>query len=80
MEMKKLHMGTMSYGWDSMDEVGHQLLTAFGDAKMPGKYWSFLRNVGCSDQWFFSDSRFPTAKFDGDRHGSGDTRSKGHVH
>jgi phospholipid-translocating ATPase len=37
MEMKKLHMGTMSYGWDSMDEVAHQLLTAFGDAKPPGK-------------------------------------------
>ncbi|KDQ23925.1 hypothetical protein PLEOSDRAFT_1048673 [Pleurotus ostreatus PC15] len=24
MEMKKLHMGTMSYGFDSMDEVAHQ--------------------------------------------------------
>lgn len=30
MEMKKLHMGTMSYGPDSMDEVVHQLATAFG--------------------------------------------------
>ncbi|KAF8154287.1 protein transporter [Crassisporium funariophilum] len=30
MEMKKLHMGTMSYGSDSMDEVAHQLATAFG--------------------------------------------------
>ncbi|EPQ55997.1 aminophospholipid-transporting P-type ATPase [Gloeophyllum trabeum ATCC 11539] len=30
MEMKKLHMGTMSYGSDSMDEVGHQLSIAFG--------------------------------------------------
>ncbi|KIK19433.1 hypothetical protein PISMIDRAFT_107630 [Pisolithus microcarpus 441] len=30
MEMKKLHMGTMSYGFDSMDEVAHQLATAFG--------------------------------------------------
>lgn len=28
MELKKLHMGTMSYGWDSMDEVAHQLATA----------------------------------------------------
>ncbi|KAJ7703301.1 aminophospholipid-transporting P-type ATPase [Mycena rosella] len=27
MEMKKLHMGTMSYGFDSMDEVAHQLAT-----------------------------------------------------
>jgi phospholipid-translocating ATPase len=30
MELKKLHMGTMSYGFDSMDEVAHQLATAFG--------------------------------------------------
>jgi hypothetical protein len=30
MEMKKLHMGTMSYGFDSMDEVTHQLAVAFG--------------------------------------------------
>ncbi|KAG8798855.1 putative aminophospholipid-translocase [Serendipita sp. 398] len=30
MELKKLHMGTMSYGSDSMDEVAHQLATAFG--------------------------------------------------
>lgn len=29
MEMKKLHMGTMSFGFDSMDEVAHQLATAF---------------------------------------------------
>ena len=28
--MKKLHMGTMSYGSDSMDEVAHQLAVAFG--------------------------------------------------
>ncbi|KAI0920746.1 hypothetical protein AcV5_010413 [Taiwanofungus camphoratus] len=30
MEMKKLHMGTVSYGYDSMDEVAHQLAVAFG--------------------------------------------------
>lgn len=30
MEMKKLHMGTVSYGFDSMDEVAHQLAMAFG--------------------------------------------------
>ena len=30
MEMKKLHMGTMSYGSDSMDEITHQLAVAFG--------------------------------------------------
>ncbi|KIY46035.1 phospholipid-translocating P-type ATPase [Fistulina hepatica ATCC 64428] len=30
MEMRKLHMGTMSYGYESMDEVAHQLAVAFG--------------------------------------------------
>ncbi|KAI0275966.1 hypothetical protein BGY98DRAFT_1188077, partial [Russula aff. rugulosa BPL654] len=30
MEMKKLHLGTMSFGSDTMDEVVHQLNTAFG--------------------------------------------------
>ena len=30
MEMKKLHMGTMSFGFDSMDEVAHQLSVAYG--------------------------------------------------
>ncbi|KAF8810656.1 aminophospholipid-transporting P-type ATPase [Phlegmacium glaucopus] len=30
MEMRKLHMGTMSYGSDSMDEVAHHLAVAFG--------------------------------------------------
>ncbi|KAG5637700.1 hypothetical protein H0H81_003555 [Sphagnurus paluster] len=33
MEMKKLHMGTMSYGFDSMDEVAHQLEVAFGTSE-----------------------------------------------
>jgi len=32
MEMRKLHMGTMSYGFDSMDEVAHQLAVAFGSS------------------------------------------------
>ena len=36
MEMKKLHMGTMSYGWDSMDEVAHQLVSAFGGEQALG--------------------------------------------
>ncbi|KAH8077072.1 aminophospholipid-transporting P-type ATPase [Cristinia sonorae] len=30
MEMRKLHMGTVSYGFDSFDEVSHQLALAFG--------------------------------------------------
>ena len=33
MEMRKLHMGTVSYGYDSMDEVAHQLAVAFGNAE-----------------------------------------------
>jgi hypothetical protein len=33
MEMKKLHLGTMSYGVDSMDEVALQLATALGEEK-----------------------------------------------
>ncbi|BGP35322.1 Putative aminophospholipid-translocase [Rhodotorula toruloides] len=33
MELKKLHLGTMSYGIDSMDEVAHQLATALGESK-----------------------------------------------
>lgn len=28
MELKKLHLGTMSYSWDSMDEVSRQLISA----------------------------------------------------
>ncbi|KAK4053617.1 putative aminophospholipid-translocase [Microbotryomycetes sp. JL221] len=33
MELKKLHLGTMSYAIDSMDEVAHQLATALGTAE-----------------------------------------------
>ncbi|KAI0742965.1 protein transporter [Daedaleopsis nitida] len=36
MEMKKLHMGTVSYGYDSMDEVAHQLAMAFGSSNEHG--------------------------------------------
>src|SRR6266849_6464697 len=38
MEMKKLHMGTMSFGSDTMDDVVHQLNTAFGVDGEPGRY------------------------------------------
>lgn len=31
MEMKKLHMGTVVFGWDSMDEVALLLTQSFGD-------------------------------------------------
>ncbi|KAI0744486.1 aminophospholipid-transporting P-type ATPase [Earliella scabrosa] len=36
MEMRKLHMGTVSYGYDSMDEVAHQLAMAFGSSSDQG--------------------------------------------
>lgn len=36
MEMKKLHMGTVSYGFESMDEVAHQLALAFGASDSGG--------------------------------------------
>ena len=29
MELKRLHLGTMSYGWDSMDEVRKQMHEAY---------------------------------------------------
>ena len=45
--MRKLHMGTMSYGADSMDEVAHQLELAFGtlgdNGKCSGAFFAFLR-------------------------------------
>lgn len=31
MELKKLHMGTVAFGWDSMDEVTHLLVQALGE-------------------------------------------------
>ena len=40
MEMKKLHMGTVAFGWDSMDEVGHllaQTFRSFGDISSPSE-------------------------------------------
>jgi hypothetical protein len=45
MEMRKLHMGTMSYGADSMDEVAHQLALAFGASGENGECHSFVRGV-----------------------------------
>jgi phospholipid-translocating ATPase len=37
MEMRKLHMGTISYGADAMDEVAHQLVVAFGAEQNLGR-------------------------------------------
>lgn len=41
MELKKLHLGTMSYAVDSMDEVAHQLATALGVPAASGE-WGWL--------------------------------------
>lgn len=30
MELKKLHLGTMAYTWETMDEVSHQLASGLG--------------------------------------------------
>lgn len=34
MELKKLHMGTLVFGWDSMDEVSHLLAQTFGETTL----------------------------------------------
>lgn len=43
--MKKLHMGTMSYGFDSMDEVAHQLAMAFGSTGEQGKIFLQVKQM-----------------------------------
>lgn len=45
MEMKKLHMGTMSFGYDAMDEVTHQLSTAFGADATHAKHGSLSTGI-----------------------------------
>lgn len=44
MELKKLHMGTLVFGWDSMDEVSHLLSQALDETNGP-RMWhrSMLR-------------------------------------
>jgi len=37
MELKKLHMGTIVFGWEAMDEVNHLLAQTFGDVTPNGK-------------------------------------------
>lgn len=36
MELKKLHMGTIVFGWDAMDEVTHMLSLALDDEASGG--------------------------------------------
>lgn len=45
MEMKKLHMGTVSYGYDSMDEVATQLAMAFGGSAEQGRCGSHACDI-----------------------------------
>ena len=40
MELKKLHMGTMSYSLDTMDEIMSHLASAFEDQE-PGKLYKY---------------------------------------
>lgn len=48
MELKKLHMGTMSYGADSMDEVAHQLALSFGLSSEQGDMFFFYLRLSSS--------------------------------
>lgn len=41
MELKKLHMGTIVFGWDAMDEVTHMLSLAL-DEERGGKLYFHL--------------------------------------
>jgi phospholipid-translocating ATPase len=43
MELKKLHMGTIVFGWDSMDEVTHMLQLALADADQAGELLGCLK-------------------------------------
>ena len=44
MELKKLHMGTMAYNIDTMDEIANQLYAAFG--KQQGKGIHYMHEFG----------------------------------
>ena len=56
MEMRKLHMGTVSYGFESMDEVAHQLHVAFGsgdkgkDCERPRFLWLTVSSQRIKDR------------------------------
>ena len=41
MELKKLHMGTMAYNIDTMDEIANQLDAAFGKQQGKGRWVSY---------------------------------------
>lgn len=42
MELKKLHMGTLVFGWDSMDEVSHLLSQALDETSGPRMWHHFM--------------------------------------
>ena len=71
--MRKLHMGTMSYGADAMDEVAHQLAVAFGaDQSKPASIF------GVNDP-YLTLPRFIKTRFDIDWRAARDTRTSRHV-
>lgn len=75
--MKKLHMGTVSYGFDSMDEVAHQLAMAFGTSAEQGerrRLGGEVRDLACAPLYSSHEERI---HHDGSatRH----ERSQGHV-
>lgn len=71
--MRKLHMGTMSYGADAMDEVAHQLAVAFGADQ--SKLLSFF-SLQCP---MLTLSRFIKARFDINRRAARDPRTARYV-
>lgn len=70
MELKKLHMGTIVFGWDAMDEVTHMLSLGLEDEASSGKLRPplFIR--------MRLINRSPAEELDSCRTGS---RTKGHV-
>jgi phospholipid-translocating ATPase len=58
MELKKLHLGTMSYGLDSMDEVSLQLANAFGaNSSENGPFRSVEYRAGLNLDMFAEGSK-----------------------
>lgn len=74
--MRKLHMGTMSYGADSMDEVAHQLALAFGASGENGKHFALFQSQKA--ELLFPNSPF-TRRINVDWNPASDSWSSGYV-
>lgn len=72
MELKKLHMGTIVFGWDSMDEVNHLLAQTFGESTPSSELVHLYVSVILTG----SPRKPKTERFNG---GTCASRSKGHV-